>query len=536
MADVAANTEWLTADTKTALEYVEAADKRLANVLTKRIASLKTTVEARTRRNDAGATDGVDGDGGSPGDGGEDSTKRSSASWGIPSAALIGSFPDNLPLGGNTPGWAAVDIRAALDPAGAAAVVRGRVETSTWLGGLEFLRNALVVVPILITWGSLQHAASSYNRYITANPAEARQPLLLLWQRNFQPATEKLEWYAPTLSNSALAVLLVLALMLVLTVIIHAWRDAGQADRERQAALVERELGQLALLASLVLSGGRDGATAPAAFALAANGLLGEMRAERALLRDLADERLRVVGALDPVSSKLERAASDLEKLGDALRPIEELNGTAAEWQAANLTLAGEVARVAEKQTDLHREHAQLIESLRSAATLMAQADVRAAQAAAALPSAVEGLTKELKQLRIQLGEERRQYEQAAQAAERAAAALARSSAEAAIMVAAVEDARPGIEVALSGLQSVPGKLIEAARRQDTAAGALSKAASDVSGVVDVAGTKLSGANGALSRLAPLLTEFADEIERARPGRGGDGDSTGRTGRRSAGD
>ena len=83
-------------------------------------------------------------------------------------------------------------------------------------------RNVCALTPLIFTWVMLGLASQHYNRYLTANPREANEPFLLLWQQGFGSGF-------PSFERVAFIDFGLLTLVVVLTFWVH-WTE-WQADR-----------------------------------------------------------------------------------------------------------------------------------------------------------------------------------------------------------------------------------------------------------------------------------------------------------------
>src|SRR5437762_6623470 len=98
-------------------------------------------------------------------------------------ATLIGRLADAVRRGDRD------EIRGyagAIDPQAVSELLVGR---RSWIWGVfEVLRNVLVFAPIAVTGYGLSTAAPAYATLLTAHPAMASRPFLLLWETGFNGA------------------------------------------------------------------------------------------------------------------------------------------------------------------------------------------------------------------------------------------------------------------------------------------------------------------------------------------------------------
>ena len=115
------------------------------------------------------------------------------------------------------------------------------------LAWAEWIRNVLILVPIVLTWYGLFMAADAYGAAIASEPGLVAQPFLLLWQNGF-PGLAPALW-RPTFSEVAKWDFIILGIVVLLTIYVHRYRDQGQDSAERKAAAfrlqAEEEVWQL---------------------------------------------------------------------------------------------------------------------------------------------------------------------------------------------------------------------------------------------------------------------------------------------------
>ncbi len=196
--------------------------------------------------------------------------------------------------GPTTDTWAAADIFKIVDPDTIAEQVRVQGRAEGWVSALEILRNALVFVPIAVTWFGIWVALESYALALQANPALADQSFLYLWQQGFEGRT----WL--TLSVIALIDGLLLGVIFLLTLLV-LWHNN---QKERESETIRDELAGVLADASLELTyrRNRHQGLLVDQFEHAAQGLLGELQQERLRVQDLANRKEKEVGDLSTVT------------------------------------------------------------------------------------------------------------------------------------------------------------------------------------------------------------------------------------------
>lgn len=121
----------------------------------------------------------------------------------------------NAALGGHLPfeDWAATDLQKVINPEVIAAGIKSRATPGRWIRICEWLRNGLVLAPLVLTWLGIWQASSKYDALLSKDQSQALQPFLYLWQGGFNHTL----WEPFILSNIALADCTLLFIIFVLT-------------------------------------------------------------------------------------------------------------------------------------------------------------------------------------------------------------------------------------------------------------------------------------------------------------------------------
>ncbi len=123
-------------------------------------------------------------------------------------------------------GWADSPLFTLINPQHIAEDIENFSAADKRLGWLEAIRNASFLVPILLTWFGIWQAVNHYYQYLQANPDQATQPFLLLWQGGFGDTT--------SLTLSFVARLDVFLLLIVLGLTLGTYWYANRVQRMRQ--------------------------------------------------------------------------------------------------------------------------------------------------------------------------------------------------------------------------------------------------------------------------------------------------------------
>lgn len=153
--------------------------------------------------------------------------------------------------------YSAAEVYATLDPIGVELSIER--EGAHLLHLLSLLRNALILLPLALTWGGLSWATAAYQSDLAAHPEDVNHPFLELWQNGFRSSGG----LNSILSFSHLA--LVDVLLFGLLIGVGVWIDTatrGASARSRTArARLEEAAGSLSQYAGK----SRPAATSPEA-------------------------------------------------------------------------------------------------------------------------------------------------------------------------------------------------------------------------------------------------------------------------------
>jgi hypothetical protein len=115
-------------------------------------------------------------------------------------------------------------LKALADPDLAADELAGALQRP--VRRLHTTRNALALVPLLLTWIALGFAAIAYRNELSAHPDASTKPFLLLWEQGFGSGF-------PSFALVAVVDFMFLAVVLGLTVLIHGAEGAEARRQEK---------------------------------------------------------------------------------------------------------------------------------------------------------------------------------------------------------------------------------------------------------------------------------------------------------------
>lgn len=127
--------------------------------------------------------------------------------------------------------WASTDVHQMIDAEAIVAQYKRRHITDLWIAWIEWIRNALIFAPLIVTWFFISRAVDAYSRLISDQPDQIREPFLFLWQQGFG---QRLAWWQ-TLYWMATIDFVILFAVLALTVLVYSLSNGLKRRREEEA-------------------------------------------------------------------------------------------------------------------------------------------------------------------------------------------------------------------------------------------------------------------------------------------------------------
>jgi methyl-accepting chemotaxis protein len=232
--------------------------------------------------------------------------------------------------GVNAETWANTNIFQVVEPDTIAEQIRTQGKKEKVIRTMEMLRNALVFVPIAITWIGIWLALDTYSIALNANPQLADLSFLYLWQQGFEGRT----WL--TLSRLALIDGVLLLLVFALTVLVLWYTNRKEQDADE----IRDEVADALADAALVLNSRRTQQTTSFVhqFDQMARGLVHELGQERKRVEELAARKEREVGDLSAFVQDFMRSTQSLLAAVQAVEQVPQqlgsvVNGLSASFQ-----------------------------------------------------------------------------------------------------------------------------------------------------------------------------------------------------------
>ena len=215
------------------------------------------------------------------------------------------------------------------------------------------VRNVLVLVPILLTWAALGEAATAYERYIAANPDQAGQPFLLLWQRGFGGESS---WLSPTFSTVALMDAVVIIVIILLTFYAHGRRERQEDLIADTASEFQADFDNALAEATVLLATDKSSRPLQLAdsverladrFERSSQSLLNQLQVEHDRLDHLATRREKEFADFGVFASGMRAGAEEMHRL------LVDLRQVSSGLERALEDLTGEVGAAGDQQRTL---------------------------------------------------------------------------------------------------------------------------------------------------------------------------------------
>lgn len=167
-------------------------------------------------------------------------------------ANLLRDLGEAVTGGSTTDNWLAADVFQVISPERVSAQVHAPdSNTEKWVGWLEWLRNILILSPLLVTWFGISRAVDAYAALLKQEPARSTESFLYLWSQGFDGQLNF------TLGTLALVVGILLTVVVLLTAIVYALHGRIEQERTRAVVQFRARLDELLGRAALILSGQR---------------------------------------------------------------------------------------------------------------------------------------------------------------------------------------------------------------------------------------------------------------------------------------
>jgi ABC-type transporter Mla subunit MlaD len=155
----------------------------------------------------------------------------------------------NAALGGHIPfeDWAATDLQKVINPEAIATGIKSRATPGQRIRICEWLRNGLVLAPLILTWLGIWQASS---KYYALDQSQTSQSFLYLWQGGFNHTL----WPPFILSNLALTDCALLFFIFILTLFTTWIYNITNAQIEKDAEQLREQLTHALGDASLCLT------------------------------------------------------------------------------------------------------------------------------------------------------------------------------------------------------------------------------------------------------------------------------------------
>jgi len=131
--------------------------------------------------------------------------------------------------------YASLGINSLLNPDHIETKINQTIDRSKLLSILEWVRNVLVLIPILLTWFALWQASTNYQALIESSEELIDQPFLIVWQEGFEELGKDNWWQHVKFSQVALGDAFIIGVIVLVTMVIHYYRDIEASRIARKA-------------------------------------------------------------------------------------------------------------------------------------------------------------------------------------------------------------------------------------------------------------------------------------------------------------
>lgn len=204
--------------------------------------------------------------------------------------------------------------------------------TERWIGILEWARNVAILVPLLVTWFGISRAMDAYTAMLAERLVNENDSFLFLWSTGFGGKTI-------ALGQIALAVVICLAFVLILTAVVYALN--GRVERQQREASLQFRTTLDELLARATL-------------------ILASQRAQQPFLK---------LGMIERTAEQiLDQIRLEGQRMDEQRQQIEALRGQKekeiADLSGFNKNLANGTKQMVEATTQLRTIYDQLVQSM----------------------------------------------------------------------------------------------------------------------------------------------------------------------------
>src|SRR6185437_10365281 len=130
------------------------------------------------------------------------------------------------------------DIVKLINPDQIVENYKNQPTTDTFISVLEWGRNILIFLPLLVSWFGISQAVSKYSDFVGKHQDQITQPFLYLWQTGF--GGELPSWL--TLGSLAAIDAFLLFLLVTVTIVHTSLADIGRQRRFQAAERLRADL------------------------------------------------------------------------------------------------------------------------------------------------------------------------------------------------------------------------------------------------------------------------------------------------------
>ncbi len=271
---------------------------------------------------------------------------------------------------------ASSDLYQLLDVNGVVENLKVRDATPLWLSILEWFRNILVLVPLVLTWWGISEAVNAYQNLLDARHDLFQTSFIYLWQRGFEGYLTN----GPKLSTLAIADAIILIVLILLTMGVtgraHVYNNHKERKAEELRANIAKVLAQIKLSLATAPSNIQQPTNFVSYFDQTSRNLLGAIQQERDVLNRLLaqgqqnqQQQGQLAQALSQLMQEMQRTMQSFQQtgqtFGQATQTLQQatqgLQQTAQTFQQTGQQISTSVANLAQMVKDLTAEQARLV-------------------------------------------------------------------------------------------------------------------------------------------------------------------------------
>jgi len=270
------------------------------------------------------------------------------------------------------------DLHQLLDVNGLVESLKVGQATPTWLGILEWIRNILVLVPLVLTWYAISQAVSAYQNLLDSRTGDyTNTPFIYLWQQGFNGYLTS----GPRLSTLAALDAILLCVLVLFTLLVSGRAHVYNNHKERSAEKLRTDLAEALAQIKLALATNPYNTQQPTNFVThfdqVSRQLLGAIQQERDVLNQLVLQGQQSQQQQTQMMTEMQNMMQAFQQTGQTftqaaqtlLQANQGLEQTAQALQQSAQQVSSSVTSLGQMVTDLTAEQGRLVAAGNSVAS-----------------------------------------------------------------------------------------------------------------------------------------------------------------------